>query len=303
MSYTDTQAALIATLAYADIFDYPLTTAEIGRWFIGNAISEAAVRRSLHDVANLLECSPDGEIHCLRGRTAIISLRNNRTVQSRQKWQRIRHLAAYFRCIPTILLAGVTGGLAMDNAGKEDDIDLIIIVRRGTLYTSRLFATLLADVFGVRRHPEDRDVADMLCLNMFIDEDALALPEQESDLYTAHEILQMQPVWQRRQAHRRFIQANGWIRSILPNAWSERLGENPLPLDTESPAGLPVRLETFFRDLQLRHMKHRRTTEVVTDHMLKFHPADTRMSVRQEFGKRLKRYGIPLDKFFFRRIK
>ena len=37
------------------------------------------------------------------------------------------------------------------------------------------------------------------------------------DLFTAHEIIQLIPIFERDNAYNKFIKANSWINSVFPN--------------------------------------------------------------------------------------
>jgi hypothetical protein len=189
----------------------------------------------------------------------------------------------------------------MDNAKKEDDIDLFFIVRRGTLWVTRLIVTIVSEWHGIRRHPGEEEVADKVCLNMFMTEDALLLPEAEQDLFAAHEVLQMTPLWSRGGVYRSFLRANAWVKSYLPHAWKVREKQHEVHTD-ENHAGVVAwyrMAEPLLRFMQRRYMERHRTTEVVTDTVLRFHPRDARRWIRKKLATRLEKFDIPLDSIFF----
>lgn len=284
-----------ATLAYADVFDFPLTREEVVRWGIRGINRIPRSPRGIRDVQGFL---------VPQSRLAIVALRRKRARFAVPKWAHVRSVVRVFRCIPTVTLVGVTGGLAMDNAGKEDDIDLFFIVLPGTLWISRLLVTLLAEAIGIRRRPRDEVVSDKICLNMFMDAGALGLPHNEQDLFAAHEVLQMVPLWEREGTYRRFLHANAWARWFLPNVWNERYRRaNGVHAGSRiHAAAVVLRLvEPVARALQLRYMERRRTSEVIRPGMLRFHPRDARLWVKEKYAKRLKKWDIPLDKIFYHR--
>jgi len=201
----------LATVCYADIFEYPLTRKEFHLWSLFSSRPKLTAGID----------GTDGYI-VLRGRKRLVKIWKKKAPWQEKKWIIARRAAAALSRIPTINLIGVTGGLAMNNAGRKDDIDLFFVVAGGTLWVTRLMATLLMDVFGLRRRPGDRNITDKVCLNMFMTEGALALPQKERDVFTAHEVLQMQPIFDREKTYRRFLQANTWVRKYLPNAWQYR---------------------------------------------------------------------------------
>ncbi len=295
---------ILATVAYADIFDYPLTREEIAYWCIGSPVARVFLPRSVRETRGFV---------CLGNPNKRIEERQRRAVWSGQKLRMARRVGMLLRTIPTVDLVGVTGGVAANNATYRDDIDIFVISRKGTLWSTRLFVTLLVDILGKRRRPGDRHVQDKLCLNMFMSDDALALPKSERDLFAAHEVLQMIPLYQRRGAYQKFLIANIWIRKLLPNAWGKTIKNVVMGKANDSAwdvggTGLfgmlviLMRLAEYpARAVQLWYMRGHRTGEVVTDKVLRFHPRDARPWVKRKLALRLARFGIPLDKVFYSR--
>jgi len=199
----------------------------------------------------------------------------------------------------------------MGNAREKDDIDLIMIVKSRTLWASRLLATALVEMLGIRRRPGEQQVKNKICLNMFLAKNYLRLPPDERDFYGAHELLQMKPLWQREDSYKQFLRANRWVKSFFPDAWSDKISEREFSLPTmkSSYFSLGVYPVTFIlrffewpaKIIQLKYMQRHRTSEVVTDGVLRFHPRDARPWVKRAFAARLARYKLPLDKIFYGR--
>lgn len=294
MPKTRSARSFLTAICYADIFDYPLDERELVYWSVGPVLEKRAVKPF-----------PEG-LYFLRGRKNIIPIRQKRQQWARDKWAIAERVGRWLRFVPSLYLVGVTGGLAMDNAHLNDDIDLFFIVSPGTLWTSRLVITLLVELLGLRRHPEDTQVENKVCLNMFMAADTLGLSAAERDLFAAHEVLQMEPLWDKQGMYKKFLKANSWVRNFLPNAWRQKTAALPVMRYTSGVLhGVCVfafRLcERPVRYLQLRYMELRRTNEVITDTVLRFHPRDVRVRVKKELGRRLARYNIPLDNVFYGR--
>lgn len=295
---------VIATVAYADIFDYPLTREEVTYWAVGGLQTVPSVIRQLETKQHFGK-----EYWYLPGRARIISYREKRKMVATRKWHHIYHTMKYFRLIPTLLLVGVTGGLAVNNAREEDDIDVFFITRKNTLWFTRSMVTLVAEWLGVRRRPGETQVSDKICLNMFMAEDALGLPRTEQDLFAAHEVLQMVPLWERESGmYHAFLTANRWVKYFLPNAWREAVNKKQKTANRKSGSALftlcwllIAALESIARFIQLRYMHNRRTNEVIRSGVIRFHPRDARHWVREKLEKILKLQHIPLDKIFYRR--
>jgi len=296
---------IIATVSYADIFDYPLTKREIATWCIGGSCRVSPLPFGLERI---------GAYVVLSGRKHLAKIREVRQHIAAAKWKHIRKIAMMFRYVPTVLLVGVTGGLAVDNANECDDIDLFFVTQKNTLWTTRMLVTIFADRMRIRRRPNDTYVSDKICLNMFMSEDALRLPTPEHDLFAAHEVIQMVPLWEREGIYKKFLDANRWVKKFVPNAWKEKVRRERLPAGkagkTVSEKKINILRSAFYllfvlfeplaQVAQLWYMKNKRTNEVIRSGMIRFHPRDARVWVREKYALRLKLWDIPLDNIFYR---
>jgi hypothetical protein len=308
---------ILYTLAYADIFHFPLTFKELNKYHIGKRYTPQMIRSGLKKFTSENDLDNTHRLFYLSGSERIPAVRRKRYESSLIKWQIVHDITLFLSFIPTISLIGVTGGLAMNNADENDDIDLFFVVSSGTLWITRLCTVLVTGLVGCRRKPGDKIVRNSVCLNMFMTEDALSLPDDDRDLYSAHEVIQMRPVLNRGNIYSKFLRENSWVIKYLPNAW-EKLNKEYRIENRENTKSKQIffslftilyslfiiqLLEPFARMVQLWYMKRRWTTEVVSKTLIKFHPRNQRVWIYQEFQKRLKRLNIPLDKEFFKSIK
>jgi cytidyltransferase-like protein len=289
------QRAVLNTLAYADIFDYPLTFKEIHRWLIFNSSSaRGSFKRKL-----LLKIKPiekHGRYYCLPGRQKIISLRHKRARFSQLKFKLARRTAKLLALIPTIRMVAVTGALAMNNADPSDDIDLIIIASSNRLWLTRLFCVFLLELFRLRRRPGGKvnNFKNKICLNLFLDESALALPQSRRNLYTAHEICQTKPLWDRGETYQRFLIANQWVKNYLPNA----IATKNLTLKTKKhhQSILANFFEQLAFKLQYGYMKKKITNEKIAKNFAFFHPRPTSKIVLKKYHQRLQQFHMQKKK-------
>jgi len=314
--FNSTDRAVLTTLAYADIFDFPLTAQEIFRYCIGKRVTGKSVRKSLSHLSGMH--ADEKTFFTLSKRNTILSTRRQRGRESFVKWRVAVRTARFLAYIPSIMFVGVTGALAIGNAGREDDIDIFIVVKRKTLWVTRILTVLSVEILGNRRHPNQKEVANSICLNMFVSEDGLAIPHDDRDVYAAHEALQMVPVWEQKGAYKRFLDSNKWVRRYLPNWWGEKKhalsggnAEGTICVGGVLSFGplLPIILfvfrlfEPIAKQIQVSYMQKRRTNEVICDTVVRFHPRDTRGYVREQLHKRLTPLKIPLDNVFVMSIK
>lgn len=217
------EAAILRTLLYADIFDYPLTPAEIHHYLIGYRAAPEAVQTAL-------EASPwlAGRVTRINGyfavqdRARLGPLRDERRRYSAALWPAARRWAYRMGCLPFVRMVAVTGALAVDNAPVGDDVDFLIVTAPGRVWLARAFAVVLvraARLFGVG-----------LCPNYVLSQSALA--QDQHDLYIAHDLAQMAPL----VGHAVYAElraANPWAAAFLPHA------QRPLRTEPElAPRGL-----------------------------------------------------------------
>jgi len=292
--------AILRTLAYADIFDYPLTPREIHKFLISekpldfDSVQKALSRMSAE--RKRISTDKAGHFYFLTGREKLVPLRKKRKKISQKKLRVAHRIAVLLKIVPPIKLMGVTGRLAMENSEKEDDIDFLIITSKNRLWLTRLLTVFLLELLRIRRRPSNKYVKDKICLNMFLDEKHLSLPAKERDLFTAHEIVQMRPLWERGGTYGRFLKANGWVRKYLPNAMEKniRISEYQNIRDKKGGEFLNFSIsqylnicEAFARDFQFWYMKRHRTVEVVSPHRALFHPQSARGWVLEEYKERV----------------
>lgn len=293
---------MLNTILYADIFDYPLTKEEIKTWLIESRIKNHESRIIINN-SNIIE--ERNGFYYLKGRQKIVGIRKRREEYAAEKLKTAKKIASYICLIPTVRLIGITGNLAINNSEKKDDIDLLIITKNDLLWTTRLLVTLLVELIGRRRRPKDKNVANKICLNMFLGEDYLSLPLDERDIFSAHEVVQMKPLFNRDLTYQKFLTENIWVNNYLPNAVKIKNAiktprvvarrvypERNSPEVEKSVKSFFIILENFLKKFQLWYMRKRQTNELVKDGVIRFHPHDAREWILREYRNRLEKYQI-----------
>ena len=212
---------------------------------------------------------------------------------SRLKIEKAKRLARFLSFFPPISLVAVTGSLAAANASVDDDLDFFIITRANALWLTRLIAIPLISIFFKRRLPKYQisntrteysrsiksQIADAVCLNLWLDESALAVPKNKRSLYTAHEVLQAKPIFDRGDTYAKFILANHWTSRYLANAHTaishqftanSNSKKNKLLLSTAN--CILSALNFVCYKIQYSYMKSKITRETITLHSAYFHP-------------------------------
>lgn len=204
--------AILKTLAYADIFDYPLKKEEIIKFLIADSSLSLKIDQELE---NSPLVTKKGDFYFLKGREVIVPLRKKRKKWSQEKMKIAKKVANWLKLIPTIKLIAITGALAMENSDKDDDIDLLLITTKNRLWLSRGLVVTFLRLTGFYRRP--KEIKNKICPNMFLDEGHLSLPKRERDLFSAHEVCQLKPLWDKNKTYQQFVKKNLWVKQFLPN--------------------------------------------------------------------------------------
>lgn len=292
------ESRILSAVLYADIFGYPLTIRELSQWIPSNKkISASAIQQHVRMLIRAKKIGYTPPFLYIAGHKKTIQLRIERLAASTAKWKRIRILVKILTTIPTICLVGVTGGLAVNNADNEDDIDLLIIAKHNTLWITRFISTILIELFSKRRHPLDMQVKNAVCLNMFLTDRSLQIAKTEQGWYTAHEVLQMVPLWDRHHMYTKYLRANMWTRQWFATRYDVQKQRQVPSYNTRNYHIKWYQIvERPMKRIQLWYMRKRRTSEIVSDTIIRFHPNDARIWIRKSFTAVLQRHKVPLDK-------
>ena len=311
---TDLQDAILKTLCYANVFDYPLTLEEITRWIIGpvdeRRVNGRAINHALKRISPKIKQAKG--YYYLKGNGRTVSLRKKRERYAKEKMAIATNVGKWLSYIPSVRMVLLTGALAMENADRNDDIDLMIVTRSKRLWLTRLLVLALVSLIAERRKPTNRTktqtqglrmelsslkdkVKNKICLNLFLDEDALAVPPAMRNLYTAHEVVQAKALVSKDHIAERFLKQNTWVKRYLPKALDGegRVGRikhgGRKKRETAMTAAGDI-LEDMAYKVQTKVMESKRTTEKIEPNRAFFHPRNTSALVLGEYRRLLKRY-------------
>ncbi|USN53636.1 MAG: hypothetical protein H6760_00480 [Candidatus Nomurabacteria bacterium] len=305
------EQGILATLAYFDVFDYPLREEEILRWFYVTSPSEhwekSTVQETLRHSQALSEYIEQREgWYTLKHRGQLIERRVQRRRISMRKWRIARFATRLLRVIPFIRMVAVCNTLALNNAREESDIDFFIIARQGRMWTMRFLTTTLLDFARIRR--KGAAIKDKICLSFYVTDAAMNLEPlrlQPVDPHFVYWADQFVLLYDTAAVFQDYQQANVWGKQYLPFAFSQ--SSQPQIRDTLLTSMMKQSaewilggrigdwFEKFFRRIQLRKMDrnvHSRAWEndsqvIISDNILKFHEQDRREEYRRLFEGRL----------------
>ena len=204
--------AIVLTVAYADIFDAPISASAIHQFLIGQKMSFAAVDAILSNGIAPQRLHRTKQIFTLPQREHLISAQAERAARAAQLWPIARKYGRWIGKLPFVRMVAVTGSLAVNNPKADADIDYLIIVANGRLWLTRLL------IVALTKWVERSGIT--LCPNFLLTERALYLPDHT--LYAARELAQMIPL-SGREAYLAMWQANSWVYDYLPNTTQQAL--------------------------------------------------------------------------------
>jgi|SRR6185369_11118983 len=292
------EQAILKTLLYSDIFDFPLTRDELWRFLITDKkITKDVFNSALNALSDTIVLK--NGFYCLKGKEQNILKRKKNSKEVHKKMQIARRAAYFLSFIPTVRFVGISGGLALENVQKEDDIDFFIITKKNTLFMTRLWILLVLEWLHLRRRRNETEAVDRICVNLLIDETRLAWPLSKRDLYTAHEIVQIKPLFERGNIYEVFLASNKWIERFLPNTPTEKPA---LPGKRWKTTYYSLRLitllfsvfrfEALVKKIQKQYMKKHQTSEVITNTVLAFHPIDYRSKTMEVLRSKCEKLGL-----------
>lgn len=211
---------ILATLAYYDVLEYPLSAFEVRKYLMNYHNQGEGTKVSLADVIRKLsELEQEGSIATtkgfwfLPGREKNVEIRIAREKISIVKLKRMRRLVAWLRFVPFVRMISATGSLSFRYGSKGSDWDMFIVLEERALFTGRLFITLFLQLIGKRRH--GKKIVDRACLNYYTGSESLTV--RLCDWYGAHEYQVMIPLFQT-LAPDAFYRANGWLLEFRSHA-------------------------------------------------------------------------------------
>jgi predicted nucleotidyltransferase len=198
---------ILATLAYFDMFKYPLTGGEIFL-FLQNKYEQHEFDIALKCLVGGLSVYQFSNFYTLKNDYSLIARRCEGNKKAAELIKIAGKISDVLIKFPYVRGIAISGSLSKNFADENSDIDLFIITAKNRLWIAR---TLM---HGLKKLAFLINKQDYFCMNYYIDE---AQPEiVEKTLYTAIEVVTLIPL-QGDTIIDNFYAANIWTRHYLPN--------------------------------------------------------------------------------------
>lgn len=222
---SDLHDPILATLAYYDILDVPLTLFEIHKFLINpGRLSRIPVKEPItlgqinEGIQGLLK---NGTIQTKNGfyfppdRQRLYDMRIKREKIAAEKWKKFLKITRWFQAVPYLRGVMASGSMALGNTDRESDFDVLVIAASGRLYTCRVFLSLAASLFRARRKRFDKIAPDKFCFNHYITDAALTI--RHESLYNAQTYIHLKPALIDNKLFEDFYASNLWLNKYVYN--------------------------------------------------------------------------------------
>jgi predicted nucleotidyltransferase len=209
---------IIATLAYFDVFNYPLTHGELFLFLGDKCDSDVFDSALLYLILNDNVYRFDG-FYTLKNDPDIAPRRRAANTKATALIKTARKVGQILIKFPYVRGIAISGSLSKNFADDNSDIDLFIITAPNRLWIARTMMHLLKKVSFLFK------MEHYFCMNYFIDEAGLEIAEK--NLYTATEVVTLIPL-EGDIAFDKFYSANNWTLNYLPNNYMRLASAKPL---------------------------------------------------------------------------
>lgn len=226
---------ILATLAYYDVFDFPLKAEEVFNYLINfkhlyqndetakldtlSYLRIEMVKKELDQLILNKTINYREGYFFLNDREYLVPLRQKREKIAKHKWQITRRTVRWLGLLPYVRAIFASGSLAMSNTDELSDLDVLIVVKRDRIWLARFLILGLLAMLGVRRKGSDQIAPSKICSNHFITDKSLHIPLKS--IYNAQTYSNLVPIYLTdRKLIDEFKKENSWVLDYVFN-WSK----------------------------------------------------------------------------------
>jgi hypothetical protein len=218
--FMDLHTSILKTIAYFDLFNYPLTLEDIHR-FLEVEAKEAEISAGTEMLVREGRLYQLGAYYSLQDNSAL-ALRRLRGEAHADELMRIaaRGARLLYR-FPFVRGVCISGSLSKRCADEKADIDYFIITSANKIWIARTLMHLFKKLTFLIGHQH------RFCMNYYVDEDALEI--REKNIFTAIELFTLLPMCGD-EGLDRFFGANDWAATYFPGYHDRnRKAQEPAP--------------------------------------------------------------------------
>lgn len=199
--------SILKTLLYFDIFQYPLTAAEVFKHITTNHVTPDEVTRALAQLSDQSIIYPIADFYSIQNNLALGSRRVQGNQKALMSLPMARKKAMFISKFPFVRAVMASGSLSKDYMDEHSDLDFFVITKPNRLWIARMLLTLYKKIFLFNSHK-------YFCVNYYVDEEHLEI--EEKNIFTATELATLIPLYGK-EHYSQLMTANDWIKKYLPN--------------------------------------------------------------------------------------
>ncbi len=289
--------AIVKTIAFFDMFDYPLTVSEIENWTLKSDNQKSISQQIFFSIIDFRN-----GYYFIKNRQNIIFIRENRYKYAKKKYKIAKRISKIFKIFPWIKMIAVCNAIGNYNLRKNGDIDLFIITSKNRLWLTKFFTTLITIILLKRPKQQgslddiDKKIdanKDKICLSFFITEDNLDLRKialkKQNDLYICYWLINLKLIYNKDNTYQKLIRENQWINKIisgLPHIsnsyqYNNNYTKNNVFCNFLEKIVKKIQLKIMIKNIG--NIMNKNTNVIVTDKILKLHINDRREYYLKKF--------------------
>jgi predicted nucleotidyltransferase len=197
---------ILNTLAYFDIFNYPLTKDDILS-FLPQKCPQLVIDEMLASLLQDEFIFKLDEFYSLQNKPALAERRRCGNQRAKKQMAIAKKIAKILSWFPFVQTVAVSGSLSKNYADEKSDIDFFIITSANRLWIARSFMHFLKKISYLAGKQ------NWFCMNYYVDK--IGMEIKEKNIFTAMEIVTLRPM-QGADCFQNFIKANSWTNKYFP---------------------------------------------------------------------------------------
>jgi predicted nucleotidyltransferase len=199
--------SIIRTLAYYDIFSYPLTADEIYYSLDENHTTPEEVKKELESLHSNQLIQFKGKFYLLNNDDSYIRRREAGNELAVKRLKTARRVSGFISRFPFIRGILLSGSISKGFMEEDSDIDYFVITHPNRVWFSRLMLMLFKKIFLLNSKR-------IFCINYFVDSENMEI--QEKNIFTATELVTLLPTFGR-DIYEELYKKNTWVKQFFPN--------------------------------------------------------------------------------------
>lgn len=204
---SEIEMAILRTLSYFDIFNYPLKASEIFN-FLHINVSRRELEQTLNKLAAEKQVVQNSDLYSLKCDPSIFERRIKGNLLADRLFPQVKEKADLIFQFPFVRAVMASGSFSKNFMDDKSDFDFFIICAPKRIWISRMLLVLYKKIFLKNSHRH-------FCVNYFIDESNLEIDEK--NIFTATELATVLPLTGFHHYERLMAENQNWMSQNFPN--------------------------------------------------------------------------------------